>query len=210
MRNEDIAAQNCLAYKKMAELVEMVQWLANLPIKPIERPEPAHFFNPPYYSAGDPSTSRPSTPVIDDHARHLFKTYYRPACPGEFIFKEFLYYNRVRLFLRVVKRHAPHVTIEVLDFLDRPDTTNPRCIRANETYLMRLGYVDPGPAGIGEHYLLALGRWWHLVTTQGRRAMDTLMAPMVWIWYKFLDYYYGYKFRDEDRFMAELQSQTVN
>ena len=210
MSNEGTDAQHCLSYKEVKEIGATIQWVAKFHNKPVDSPKPVHFPYPSYDSAGDLSAARPSTPVISDHAHYLFKTYSRPARPGEFILLEMLYHNIARQFLQVIKRNRTHVTIEALDFVENPLSPDPRCIRVEKTYSIKDGYVDIGSDGIGGHLLLALWRLWHLVTTHGRRMMDTLKAPMVGIWYKFLDYYYGYKFRDEDRFMAELQSQTVN
>ena len=101
------------------------------------------------------------------------------------------------------------MTIEALDFIENPLSPDPRCIWVEKTYAIRECYVNLGHDGIGGHLLLALWRFWCLVTTHGRQAMDTLKAPMMGIWYKVLGYYYGYNPQDEECFMKELDSLPV-
>ena len=212
MSNKGTVAQHCLTYKEMVEIVEMICWALETSGPVVKPPAPVHFPYLSYHSTGDHSTWCPSIYSIRKHALYLYKTYNQPARPGEFIFKELLLNKRKRLFLRIVHRHAPHVTIEVLDFLIGSDLTKSctRCVRTNKTYLMGAGFVDIGLEGRWEHLAFGLWRLWNPMTTLGRRAMVTFKALQVGIWYKVLDCYYGYKPEDEEHYATELASQTVN
>jgi hypothetical protein len=180
-------------YKEMAELVVLVKRvLASAAAKSsVEPPEQAHFFHP----SNDPFNVSPgsdSTLSYEDidRAHRLYEAYDQPARPGEFIFRELLL-GRRRKLIRIVSRNAPRVMTEVQHFLNDPDAPNPRSVWLKVSYLMGDCYVDIGPEGELENFLVTAQGLWKRVTTWAGRVEDTAKDTYLEMQDKVLECVYG-------------------
>jgi hypothetical protein len=176
-------------YKEMAELVVLVKRvLASAAAKSsVEPPEQAHFFHP----SNDPFNVSPgSDSILSYEDIDRAHRYNQPARPGEFIFRELLL-GRRRKLIRIVSRNAPRVMTEVQHFLNDPDDPNPRSVWLKVSYLMGDSYVDIGPVGERENFLVTAQGLWKRVTTWAGRTKDTAKATLLEMQDKVLECVYG-------------------